>query len=439
MEKTRINLDILLPEVPDARDACVSRIIKTVSSRRGIDKVHIIPETPESKALLCFHYNPDEISLEKVQKLAGDAGSEITKRYGHLLLEVKGIRHVRHARVIELNLKGTLGIMTASASASGWITIEYDHHATTPQSIFVTVNTLGLNIIAPGVQFVSVHTHDDTKEESNEEHAGQEQEQDNHEGHNHSHGGIFGERTELIFAIICGALLAIGFGVSFLNGVSEYISIGFYIGAYLFGGFYTTKEAIQGISKGEFEIDFLMLVAAIGAACLGQWAEGALLLFLFSLGHSLEHYALEKAKKSISALANLAPKTALLKVDNDVKEVKIESLRTNDIIVVKPNSKISADGIVVKGSSSVNQAPITGESIPVDKTAVTDSNINLNDADSLDAKYRVFAGSINGSEALEIKVTKVAANSTIARLVKLVNEAQTQKSPTQNFTDKLEK
>ena len=182
-----------------------------------------------------------------------------------------------------------------------------------------------------------------------------------------------------------------------------------------------------------------MLVAAIGAAILGQWGEGGLLLFLFSLGHSLEHYAMEKAKKSIAALTELAPKTALLKNGEDIKEVKIEELKAGDVIVVKLNSTISADGIVVNGNSSVNQAPITGESIPVDKIPVEDVNMDIANADKLDAKYRVFAGSINGDQALDIKVSKVAANSTIARLVKLVNEAQTQKSPTQNFTDKLEK
>ncbi len=255
----------------------------------------------------------------------------------------------------------------------------------------------------------------------------------------HAHRGILGEKTELIFAIICGVLLAIGFGLSFANGLSPYVSIVFYACAYLFGGFYTTKEAIEGISKGHFEIDFLMLVAAIGAAILGQWAEGALLLFLFSLGHSLEHHAMAKAKRSIAALTELAPKTAFLKTGNDIKEVKIEALQTGDVIVVKPNSKISADGIVVNGTSSVNQAPITGESIPVDKMAVEDPAVDITVADKLDEKYRVFAGSINGAEAIEIKVTKIAADSTIARLVKLVNETQTQKSPTQNFTDKLEK
>jgi Cd2+/Zn2+-exporting ATPase len=146
-----------------------------------------------------------------------------------------------------------------------------------------------------------------------------------------------------------------------------------------------------------------------------------------------------KAKKSIAALTELTPKTALLKNGKDVTEVKIEDLKVGDVIVVRPNSKISSDGFVVEGSSSVNQAPITGESIPVDKTPVIDVAMAMAAADKLDAKYKVFAGSINGSDALEIKVTKIAANSTIARLVKMVNEAQTQKSSTQNFTDKLEK
>ncbi|RYY81335.1 MAG: heavy metal translocating P-type ATPase, partial [Chitinophagaceae bacterium] len=255
----------------------------------------------------------------------------------------------------------------------------------------------------------------------------------------HVHGGIFGEKTELTFAIVCGVFLGLGFAFSFISGLPTIVPLAFYIVAYLFGGFYTSKEAVEGISKGKFEIDFLMIVAAVGAAVLGQWAEGALLLFLFSLGHSLEHYAMDKARKSIAALTQLAPKTALLRAGGDLKEVPIGELKTSDIIVVKPNSRIAADGIVIAGSSSVNQAPITGESIPVDKAPVADGHMDVAAADSLDAKHRVFAGSINGGENLEVKVTKIAADSTIARLVKLVNEAQTQKSPTQNFADKLEK
>ncbi len=444
MEKIKINLDLVLPDVPNERDECVQRIISATESKKGIEKVHIVPGTETSKAKLCFHYDPNEISIEQVQKIAADAGAEITERFGHLLLEVKGIRHVRHARVIEVSLKHLKGVISASASASGWISIEFDHHETNPAKIYKWVNKIGLQIISPDLKSVITHKHiHGTEEELRGSVKKDEHKHDDHKheisGHEHSHGNLFGEKTELIFAIICGALLSIGFGLSFVKDIPAFIPIACYIGAYFFGGFYTTKEAYAGISKGKFEIDFLMLVAAIGAAILGQWAEGSLLLFLFSLGHSLEHYAMEKAKKYIAALTDLAPKTALLKKGGELKEIKIEDIKVGDIIVVKPNSKISADGIVVNGNSSVNQAPITGESIPVDKTPVEDPDIDIVNADKLDTKYRVFAGSINGGEALEIKVSKIAADSTIARLVKLVNEAQTQKSSTQNFTDKLEK
>ncbi len=430
MEKIKLDLDIILPDVPDEKDACVQRIITAIEKRKGIEKVHIVPETESSKAKLCFHYNPNEISIDEVENLAEKSGAEITERYGHLLLEVKGIRYVRHARMIELGLKDLKGILSVSVSATGWISIEFDHHATTPVKIYKYLEKTGLSVISPELKKIPVH-----------EHVRHEKHDHVHADHDrqHQHGGIFGERTELIFAIISGIMLAIGFGLSWVSGISMYVPLVFYIAAYFFGGFYTTKEAIEGVIKGDFEIDFLMLVAAVGAAILGHWAEGALLLFLFSLGHSLEHYAMEKARKSIAALAELTPGKAMLKTGDDIREVPVEELRKGDTIVVKPDCKIPADGVVIKGRSSVNQAPITGESIPADKEPVSETVFDINTADKLETKYKVFAGSVNGAENLEIRVTKIAADSTIARLIKLVNEAQTQKSPTQNFTDKLEK
>ncbi len=454
MSKTRINLDLVLPDVPDEQDACVGRIISAMAQHRGIEKIHIVPQTTDTGAQLCFHYDPAIISIEQVQKLSQESGAEITGRFGHRLVEVKGIRHVRHAGLIEASLRKVPGILSASASASGWISMEYDHRLITNKKIDAELNKLELTILKPvqaipsskqlGVsgsgKEVDHHHHD--------AHDGHDHSGHDHSGHNHSpgtdhdghvHGGIFGERTELIFAALSGLLLAIGFGLSFVQGLPPWISLGCYFGAYFFGGFYTTKEAITGIRKGEFEIDFLMLVAAIGAALLGEWAEGGLLLFLFSLGHSLEHFAMDKAKKSIAALTQLTPQTALKKQGNDLVEVAIVELQPGDLVVVKPNSKIAADGFVVQGSSSVNQAPITGESIPVDKEPMADPGMDLTLAEKLEDKHRVFAGSINGGEVLEIRVSKIAENSTIARLVKMVNEAQTQKSPTQNFTNKIEK
>lgn len=259
------------------------------------------------------------------------------------------------------------------------------------------------------------------------------------EGEDHEHGGIFGKNTEMIFAIICGVALGTGFGISFIDGVPEWASLVLYITAYFFGGFFTAKEAVETILKGGFEIDFLMLVAAIGAAILGSWAEGALLLFLFSLGHALEHYAMGKARKSIEALTSLAPPTALVVRDGKESEVRIEELELGDVIIIKPNSKIPADGVVVKGEGSVNQAPITGESVPVDKSPVPDPDTDYTTDKKIKPQFRVFAGTINGASVLEVKVIREAKDSTISRLVKMVNEAEKQKSPTQLFTDKFEK
>lgn len=435
MNKIKINLDILLPDVPDEKDACVQRIISELEGQQGIDKVHVASEGPDREPQLCLHYDPQVVSVEKVQKVARQAGAQITERYRHLLVKVQGIRHQRQTRLIEAAMGGEEGVLSVSASAGGMVLIEYDDRELNKGKIHTLLKKHGLHVAEAKEKQAGPSS------QGNHVHKGEKHDHDgngSNNGEEHAHGGVFGEKTELIFSIISGALLGIGFGLSFAKGLPSGVSLGFYIGACFFGGFFTTKEAAESVIKGHFEIDFLMLVAAAGAAALGQWAEGALLLFLFSLGHSLEHYAMEKARKSIAALAELAPQTAMLKKGEGIAEVSIDELKPGDIIVIKPNSKLPADGVVVKGAGSVNQAPITGESVPVDKTAVS-GEMDLQAVEKLDARYRVFAGSINGGNNLEVKVSRLAADSTIARLVKLVNEAQTQKSPTQNFTDKLEK
>ncbi|WP_276484791.1 heavy metal translocating P-type ATPase [Paraflavitalea pollutisoli] len=438
MNKIKINLDILLPDVPNEKDACVNRIMSELKDVHGIEGMHIVPEQSHAKAQFCFHYDPSIISVEKVTEIAQQAGAKITKRYRHWVAEVNGIRHQRQTKLIETVLQNEKGILAISASAAGTIAVEYDTHNISLDKIYVLLEKQDLQILnkhKPALPKV-VPIAEPPKKSTHEKH--EHKEGEDHE-HDHAHGGIFGKNTELVFSLACGALIGIGWGLSFIETLPPLIPKILYIVAYFFGGYFTAKEAVQTVAKGGFEIDFLMLVAAIGAAILGSWQEGALLLFLFSLGHALEHYAMEKARKSIAALTELAPKTALLKVEGQTKEVKIEQLKIGDIVVVKPNTKISSDGIVVKGSSSVNQAPITGESIPVDKTAIDNPDVDPKEATKLDAKHRVFAGTINGNDLLEIKVIKEATDSTLSRLVKMVNEAQTQKSPTQQFTDKIER
>lgn len=275
--------------------------------------------------------------------------------------------------------------------------------------------------------------------ESHSQHDHDHQEDGSHDdGHNHAHGGFLGENTELYFAIGSGIFWLSGLILSLLGVSPESYSTGLYILAFILGGYFTLLEAIETIRSGRFEIDFLMLVAAAGAAALGKWQEGALLLFLFSLGHALEAYAMNKARKSIAALSDLAPPTAIVKRNGKQQEIGIEELEIGDIIIVKPNSKIAADGVVVSGNSTVDQAPITGESMPVNKRAIEGSGKSF-ELNLLSAENRAFAGTINGSGVLEVKVLSEARDSTLSRLVELVKEAETQKSPTQLLTDKFQR
>jgi len=256
--------------------------------------------------------------------------------------------------------------------------------------------------------------------------------------HNHKHGGVFGEKTELYFAVLSGVFFFTGLIIEKGTNLSEYYSLISFITAFIFGGWFTLLEAIDKTKKGEFEIDFLMLVAAAGAAYIGRWEEGALLLFLFSLGHALESYAMNKAKKSIEALGELSPKSAFVKREGSVLEIPIEDLKLNDIIAVKPNTKIAADGVIIKGNSSVNQSSITGESMPVDKVAIANLT-KLPSFNDVDKSNVVYTGTVNGDDAIEVQVLKLSKDSTVSRLVKMVSEAENQKSPTQLQTKKFEK
>ncbi|MBU0941531.1 MAG: heavy metal translocating P-type ATPase [Bacteroidetes bacterium] len=439
MKKLQIKIPVILPQVSNENDPCVKRFIRELEAKDGIEKVHIADEKSDEVPQLCFHYDPELISIDRIQTLAKLTSASIGDKYGHRLIEVKGIRHIKHARKIEESLNLLPGILQSAVSATGMVGLEYEIAKIDEKKILEFLRKVGLDIITTEVNvkyYLKIASEDiEPLKEANKK----EQNHDEGEDHEHSHSGIFGKNTELIFSIICGALLGIGFGLSYVESIPDWISLSLYIGAYFFGGYFTAKEAVETIAKGGFEIDFLMLVAAIGAAILSAWAEGALLLFLFSLGHALEHYAMNKARKSIAALADLAPKTALLKKDGKTQEVGIDTLRIGDVIVVKPNSKIAADGVVINGKSSVNQAPITGESVPVDKIPVEDTKKEYSQEDDIKDENRVFAGTINGNSTLEVKVIKEAKDSTLSRLVKMVNEAQTQKSPTQLLTDKFEK
>ena len=258
---------------------------------------------------------------------------------------------------------------------------------------------------------------------------------EDHEDDSHGQG-----RWELYFAIASGVTYIAGLIAEFGFGAPEPLVLGLYLATYFCGGFFTVRGAWGSIRRGRFEVDFLMIVAAAGAAAVGRLSEGAVLLFLFSLGHALEEYAMARATRSIKALGELAPRTATLRVGPDeLVERPVEELQVGDVAVVRPNSRVPADGFVSVGSTAVDQSAVTGESIPVEKAAVPDVAKALANPDAISSGSRVFAGTVNGPGAFDMVVTAAAADTTLARVVKLVTEADTAQSPTQRFIDRFQR
>ena len=453
-EPLRLDLPVLLPDAPDARDACAARLVDELAVIAGVERAHVVPAEGGRPAQLCLHYAPDAVALPRLRRAAERAGAQITERYGHVLWEADGLTHQRRARTVTDRLRQRTGVVEAEANATGPIRIEFDREATTEADLRRALSDLGVTVAQEPAEVAAL---DDRSEHDHAEHdhaghihgpgEGHTPAPEDHSDHDHapgahgghSHGGIFGERTELIFAVLSGVCVGAGWALATFTSVVSWVPLALYLGAYFFGGWFTVREAYDSIRAGRFEIDFLMLVAAAGAAALGEWFEGGLLLFLFSIGHALEGYAMGRARRAIEALAELAPATATVRGGDGEHEVPVEALRVGDTVVVRPDERLPADGVVVEGTSAVNQAPVTGESVPVDKRPVDAPDATLEDTDGVAAAHRVFAGTINGSGALAVVVTKTSSESTLARVVEMVAQAETEQSPTQKFTDRFER
>lgn len=194
--------------------------------------------------------------------------------------------------------------------------------------------------------------------------------------------------------------------------------------SYAAGGVFGAKTALESLLvERKIDVDMLMVLAAIGAAIIGEWHEGAILLFLFSLSNVLQDYAIGRSRSAIRSLFKLYPEEAKVRRDDgSVETVKISEIALGDVILIEPGERIPVDGQVIEGQSAIDESPITGESIPVDKRA--------GDA--------VFAGTLNKQGILDIEATKPASETTLARIIKMVEEAQDTKAPTERFLDRFE-
>ena len=223
-------------------------------------------------------------------------------------------------------------------------------------------------------------------------------------------------------SIITG-LSALLFLIGWMIGLAGYetTEITIYALSIVIGGYKTARSAIYGFKKLNFDMNVLMTMAVVGAAAIGEWVEGALVVIFFSLSNTLSVYTLEKARNSIKALMGLAPKEASIIRNGQELSLDVKEIQIDDVMIVKPGEKIAMDGIIVKGASSINQAAITGESMPVEK----------------EVGNEVYAGTINQQGSIQVKVTKRVEDTTLAKIIHLVQEAQGQRAKTQEYIDKF--
>ena len=234
----------------------------------------------------------------------------------------------------------------------------------------------------------------------------------------HGDGSV---RTRFISVVLSGVFTGVSLLLQWQQLFAPYGKIAAALVAILASGWLILPKAIRALRHGSLDMNVLMSVAVIGAAAIGEWTEAAAVVFLFALSELLEGFSVGRARRAIQSLLELTPDTALVKRGGQIQEVRVESVTVDETVVIKSGARVPLDGIVILGASAINQAPITGESMPVEKQP----------GDS------VFAGTINGEGSLDIKVTKVSTDSTLAGIIRLVGDAQSQKAPSQRFVDRF--
>lgn len=228
---------------------------------------------------------------------------------------------------------------------------------------------------------------------------------------------------KVLTTLLAAVFFVLGLIFISAEGMPAIASILTFAAAIGVGGYRIAMIGITGLKSRNIGIELLMTIAVAGAMAIGEWTEGAAVIVLFSLGETLEAYTMDRTRKSIRSIMQLAPSEAVVLRDGQETSVSVDDVRIGDTLVIRPGEKIAMDGIVLSGNSSVNQAPITGESIPVEKIS----------GDT------VFAGTINQQGSIEVKVRKLAKDNTISRIIQMVEEAQSQKAPSQRFVDRFAK
>ncbi|MEI8293763.1 MAG: heavy metal translocating P-type ATPase [bacterium] len=370
----------------------LKEVTRSIAHHEGVLAVKPLPGKPT----LEIEYDPSALSEEDVRQIAGSHMPDLSLQRRTMRLDGSACE----ACAIRLEKKASRipGVRKATATYIGRILcLTFDEKLADEETVMAALRGLG----------AKVRPYEEAMAESDQSLWSRIKS---------------GSLNEEISAALGFVFLVASFACEKTLGTHAVATLCLYAGAYLFCGQQGVRSAIASLRGGVLDVDVLMVLAAVGAGIVGQPFEGALLLFLFAFSNVLQSYALERTQRAIHSLLKLRPEKALVKRDGETRLVRVEELNVGDIVVLRPGEHVPVDGTVVEGSSHVDESSLTGESMPVTKTPGNP----------------LFAGTLNQSGGLEFSVNKRAEDSTLSRMVKLVEEAQAEKSGTQRFLEQAE-
>ncbi len=448
MVTKRLELHLLLPSRGIECLRCIERLKEGLLRLKGVTSVKV----DEEGSTLLMEVDPALLPIDKVEERAREVGLEVAERFSHRTMRIGGLDCTDCAEKIERVVSRLDGVVWVSVNVtSGRMDVEYDNSRIDLQKILDTVKGLGYEV-EEGLRSAAFHIYgmDCEKEASLLERA-----MTSLEGIEQYRIDIAGAKLfvrykptltvdEILRAIegiglkatlkerkappigglgstiLSGLFLFAGIAAS-LAGLGRAYSVPFLLSSILIGGYPVARKGILAARHLTFDMNLLMSVAVTGAVLIGEWAEGATITFLFTLSQYLESLSMERARRAIESLLQISPTKATILREGKEVEVPVEDVKVGEIMVVRPGERIALDGRIVKGSSTIDQSPVTGESVPVWKGPGEE----------------VFAGTINREGSLSIEVTHLAKDSTLARIIHMVEEAQTRKAPVQSTVDRF--
>lgn len=388
----------------DHEESCADLINEAITDQEGIVQVSLHPQDGR----LEIDYDPTKVSEPAVEKVAQQVSPILQERWHTCTMRLgrQGGRACESCALgLEKNLNQLPGVRRATASyLGGALSVTYNNQIISPDEISHHVQQMGVTV-TPSAAAIAPDEPAPAAPASLLRRAWD---------------WTTDGRLEAIFTVI--TLITMIGGLIAEQQEAAMVATVLFVIAYITGGTFGLQGGLESLRNRTIDVDLLMILAAVGAALVGQPFEGAMLLFLFSLSNVLQEFAMDRTRNAIKALMELRPAQALVRRGNNTYLLPIEKVVVSDRIIVKPGERLPLDGVVVDGRSAIDQSSITGESMPVGK--------EIGDT--------VFAGTINKNGSLEIRVTKLAKDSTLAKLIQMVEEAHSEKAETQRFIDTAE-